>query len=290
MAQAPHPRSPATTVSSLSSMIEDTKRHVMSYLPPESKVLCLASARIYHSPFGARADTWTSTGLRGMLVFGRDRTTGISVEHDYWFRLVDVDSGKGIIWFHQIPSDIDYHADKPFFHVFSGCSRMFGFRFDEDSDAEEFMKRVTSRIQITAPRSPKPRTTKPTASAAQQTPTGSPRRVSPSMISAPAPGTFMHVAHIGVGDNGRIEATQNVEPGWTMILEELQGYGVNEKTVAQDMDFVEGFLAGAKAQLVQDHAKSTPPVAVIASPLARTATAVSGKKGRFISRKKVPGA
>ena len=101
-------------------MIEDTKRHVMSYLPPDSKVLCLAPARIYHSSFGARADSWTFTGLRGMLVFGRDRTTSTQ---DYWFRLVDVDSGKGIIWFHQIPCDIDYHADKPFFHVFSGCVR-----------------------------------------------------------------------------------------------------------------------------------------------------------------------
>ncbi|KAJ8489874.1 hypothetical protein ONZ51_g2669 [Trametes cubensis] len=283
MAQVPPPRSPATTVSSLSSMIEDTKRHVMSYLPPDSKVLCLAPARIYHSSFGTRGDSWTFTGLRGMLVFGRDRTTSTnSTEQDYWFRLVDVDSGKGIIWFHQIPSDFDYHADKPFFHVFSGCSRMFGFRFDEDSDAEQFIKSVASRVHITAPRSPKPRAQKSSASAAQ-TPAGSPRRVSPAMISAPAPGTFMHVAHIGVGDNGRIEATPNVEPGWTMVLEELQGYGVDEKMGAQDVDFVEGFLAGAKAKAKLERVQAP-------TPLARTATAVSGKKGRFISRKKVPGA
>ena len=218
---------------------------------------------------------------------------------------------------------------------------MFGFRFDEDSDAEQFIKSVASRVHITgmpytgtlkdsenpgphgynpcpAPRSPKPRAQKSSASAAQ-TPAGSPRRVSPAMISAPAPGTFMHVAHIGVGDNGRIEATPNVEPGWTMVLEELQGYGVDEKMGAQDVDFVEGFLAGAKAKaklgLVQGvdvAAKTKSTSAATTVPLARTATgmsnrlsgelgasecglttlmaAMSGKKGRFISRKKVPGA
>lgn len=127
-----HPHSPAATISSLS---EDDKRNVMSYLPPDIKVIAVAPARIYQAPFGAPADSWTFTGLRGMLVFGRNRVTvhpdrplgigeGTSIEHNYWFRLVDVDSGKGIVWFHPIPSDLDYHADKPFFHTFSGRVRL----------------------------------------------------------------------------------------------------------------------------------------------------------------------
>ncbi|KAJ3001913.1 hypothetical protein NUW54_g6140 [Trametes sanguinea] len=109
-----------------------------------------------------------------------------------------------------------------------------------------------------------------------------PRRVSPSMISSPAPGTFMHVAHIGIDGDGCIDASPNVEPGWTMILEELQGYGVSEKMVSQDLDFVEGFLAGAKAKLVQE-LQSTP------TPIARTPTS-SGRKGRFMPRRKATGA
>ena len=67
--------------------------------------------------------------------FGRNRITvypdrplgvgeGTSIQQNYWFRLVDVESGKGIVWFHPIPSDLDYHADKPFFHTFSGCVRV----------------------------------------------------------------------------------------------------------------------------------------------------------------------
>ncbi|KAI8990722.1 hypothetical protein BD414DRAFT_535986 [Trametes punicea] len=302
MNQSSTPRSPAATISSLGSVSDDAKRYVLSYLPPDSKVLAVAPARIYHSAFGAPSGAWTFTGLRGMLVFGRNRITvypdrplglgeGTSIEQNFWFRLIDVDGGKGIVWFHQIPPNLDYHADKPFFHVFSGCSRMFGFRFDEDSDAEHFLKRVTSRTQITAPRTPKPRANKSASPAtvmpispSAASPTA--RRVSPSMISSPAPGTFMHVAHIGVDSNGCIKATPNVEPGWTMLLEELQGYGVTEKMVSQDLDFVEGFLAGAKAKLVQE-LTDIPPAA--AAPIARTPTA-GGKKSRFISRKKAPGA
>lgn len=67
------------------------------------------------------------------------------------------------------------------------------------------------------------------------------------MISSPAPGTFVHVTHVGYSQDGNIEASDNVEPGWTLILEELQGHGVNEKMVTENMDFIEGFLAGAQA-------------------------------------------
>ncbi|KAJ2974718.1 hypothetical protein NUW54_g11851 [Trametes sanguinea] len=51
---------------------------------------------------------------------------------------------------------------------------------------------------------------------------------------------------------------------------------------AGDLDFVEGFLAGAKAKLVQE-LQSTP------TPIARTPTS-SGRKGRFMPRRKATGA
>ena len=125
----PHPTSPAATISSLSS---DDKRSVLDYIPPDCKVLAVAPARIYHASFGAAADEWTSTGLRGMLVFGRNRITvypdrplgvgeGSSFDQNYWFRLIDLDAGKGIVWFHPLPQTLDYYIDKPFFHTFSGA-------------------------------------------------------------------------------------------------------------------------------------------------------------------------
>lgn len=125
----PHPQSPAATISSLS---HDDRRTIFDFIPSDCKVIAAVPARIYHSSFGAAADDWASTGLRGMLVFGRNRITiypdrplgvgeGTSFEQNYSFRLIDLDSAKGIVWFHPIPSELDYHADKPFFHTFSGA-------------------------------------------------------------------------------------------------------------------------------------------------------------------------
>ena len=87
----------------------------------------------------------------------------------------------------------------------------------------------------------------------------------------------MHVAHVGLDGAGRIEASQNVEPGWTMILEELHGFGVPPEEIKMverrdSLDFVEGFLAGAKASLVQE--------------LRKTSTAARSKRshaGEFLS-------
>lgn len=81
------------------------------------------------------------------------------------------------------------------------------------------------------------------------------------MIGAPAPGSFVHVAHVGLDAHGRVESTPNAEPGWTMLLQELQGFGVTEKMVAEDFDYVEGFLAGAKASLVQELNKTNATAA-----------------------------
>ncbi|KAI0366508.1 hypothetical protein BV20DRAFT_639257 [Pilatotrama ljubarskyi] len=306
MAQPSIPRSPSTTISTL-SISEDINHYIRTLLPPDARVLSAAAARIYHSEFGARPDAWTYTGLRGMLVFGRNGTSvhsGLTVggqhardELNYWFRLVDVDAGKGIVWFHPLPPTLDYRADKPFFHIFSGYSRMFGFRFDEDVDAETFYRRVTTRIQVSAPRVPKPRSvnSRNTSPGGACTPTRShaTRRVSPSMISAPAPGTFVHVSHVGVDADGQIEASPNLDPAWTMMLDELRGYGVSEKMVQGDLDFVEGFLAGAKASLVRELEKTAvaAEVAAAAAPIGRAPTDVrydppaSGRKGRFMQKK-----
>ena len=95
-----------------------------------------------------------------------------------------------------------------------------------------------------------------------------PRSVSPRMISAPAPGSFVHVAHVGLdATTGRLEASAqgtcaSDEPGWTMILEELHGFGVAAEEIKMverrnSFDFLEGFLAGAKASLIQELRKTS---------------------------------
>ncbi|THH31847.1 hypothetical protein EUX98_g2352 [Antrodiella citrinella] len=236
--------------SSSSSLSTDFKRSITSLLPHNAKVIATASARVYHAQFGGQPESWTFSGLRGVLVFGRDRTTvnpdkklgvgpGTSIEQNYWFRLLDVDNAKGLVWMHQIPDRLDYRLDKPFFHEFSGKTRRFGFRFDDDVEANKFYRKVNSRVFTVA--TPPPRKTKTHDSPL------SPKRLLTSMISSPAPGTFVHVGHVGVDQKGSIEVSEDLEPGWAMMLQELQGHGVPEVIVRKDRDFVDGFWAGVKA-------------------------------------------
>lgn len=73
-----------------------------------------------------------------------------------------------------------------------------------------------------------------------------PRRVDPSTISAPAPASFVHIAHVGINAKGMIETSKDLDPAWQILVQDLQAYGVSHDVVEENVDFVEGFLAGAK--------------------------------------------
>ncbi|KAH9936712.1 hypothetical protein B0H21DRAFT_698985 [Amylocystis lapponica] len=300
---------------STSSLAHD-KRHILSQLPADSKVIAVAAARVYHAPFGAQHDSWAYSGLRGLMVFGRERITvrgdrkfgtgpGTSFEQKYWFRLIDMSSGKGVVWMHQITENFEYCLDKPFFHIFPGKTRMFGFCFEEDAEAGKFYKKVTGRLPAAGTRHrtpPCPRCPPTTRRFKKPLPPLPPKRLSPSMISSPAAGTFVHVSHVGFNDQGHIELSDNVEPGWTMMLTELHGHGVTEKVVKNDIDFVEGFWAGVKAvqagnapheEQEQEHGASSPSPSNLGRREGRAADSVcsprpsAGEKRRRVHRKPV---
>lgn len=78
--------------------------------------------------------------------------------------------------------------------------------------------------------------------------------VSPGIISSPAPHSFVHVAHVGISTRGIIESSKNIEPAWSALIADLQGYGVSAAEVKDNKDFVEGFVAGAKSMTEQSAA------------------------------------
>lgn len=82
-------------------------------------------------------------------------------------------------------------------------------------------------------------------------------RISTTMISAPTPNSFVHVAHVGINEKGIIETSKDLDPTWTSLINELQGYGITQSICEEQLDFIEGFLAGAK---------SVDPKASIPSP------------------------
>lgn len=52
---------------------------------------------------------------------------------------------------------------------------------------------------------------------------------------------------MGFDSEGRVEVSDDVDDGWTMMVEELKGHGVGDTMVEDDRSFVEGFWAGVKA-------------------------------------------
>lgn len=73
------------------------------------------------------------------------------------------------------------------------------------------------------------------------------KRLTPNLISSPAPGTFVHLSHVGFDKKGQVEVSDGIEEGWTIMVEELKGHGVDDSMIEDDRSFVEGFWAGVKA-------------------------------------------
>ena len=61
------------------------------------------------------------------------------------------------------------------------------------------------------------------------------------MISGPASGSFIHVAHMGY-DAEKGFTTKGVDPSWTAFLGQLEGSGVDRETIAREMDFIKDFV------------------------------------------------
>jgi len=232
---------------------DSNHRIVLSDLPPNSyKTYGSAEAHVYHKAFEASDREWTKTGHKGTVVFGRERSSGgddmSSIGHGspvdkekYWFRLVD--RGR-TVWMIKVPSILNYQLDKPFFHVFPGRSRMFGFRFEDDEEAAAFSKKVldrTSGRNVHPHKTPTKKTSKSMSISSQR------GRISTNMISAPTPNSFVHVAHVGINEKGIIETSKDIDPTWTSLINELQGYGITQSICEEQLDFIEGFLAGAKS-------------------------------------------
>ncbi|KAH7909183.1 hypothetical protein BJ138DRAFT_261222 [Hygrophoropsis aurantiaca] len=238
---------------------EDKQRdpYLSSVLSSTQKVIATAAVKVYYAPFNNPHINWSYSKLKGILVFGRDRDPScaaalasragqsLRVKEKYWFRLVDVKTDR-VVWMFSIPEVFEYKKDKPFFHYFSGTSRMFGFCFDEDEEASVFCKKVVDRTRryffsSLRTKSTKKENEKVKAPPSQKAP------LKPAMISSPAPHSFVHVSHVGITTKGIVQTAKTIEPAWSTLVTELQGYGISPEVVKENRDFVEGFLAGAQS-------------------------------------------
>ncbi|KAF4613163.1 hypothetical protein D9613_011101 [Agrocybe pediades] len=120
-------------------------------------VLAVAGARVYHTKLNSKEkdkdsnSQWIYSRWKGTLTFGRDIETpntaalDITETERHWFRLADDETGR-TVWMFKFPENFQYSVDRPFFHVFQGRTRRYGFLFNDDDEASVFGQKVMDRL------------------------------------------------------------------------------------------------------------------------------------------------
>ncbi|KIK61347.1 hypothetical protein GYMLUDRAFT_58882 [Collybiopsis luxurians FD-317 M1] len=196
--------------------------HPMLSSPAPSRVLAQVPAKLYHAKFSATEYEWQYFNQRGTVIFGQDLNSasgeaGGPVESPaedsdliqdanatYWFRLRD-ESTEKISWMFQLPKDCSYRIDKPFFHIFSGRSRMWGFLFDDDQEGLQFGLTVQAHFPSPAMQDSQTRFYKSIGTASKRDPSVRSRRSIRSQLgsrnnsSTPTLGPSSSTTKLGLG-------------------------------------------------------------------------------------------
>lgn len=190
---------------------------------------------------------WVYSHLKGTLVFGYDKPCAgteasptvepiLALDRgkpeangEWWFQLVDDETDK-VAWKFKLPispgSKFNYELDRPFFHVFQGSSRKYGFLFADDRESEVFSGEVTTRVKAAIAALSKSRSRSFSSKLRLRELSPSSAKVagiSGVTVSSPTPNSFKHIAHIGFDQTkGDIEASKNLDPTYRDALAGLQ--------------------------------------------------------------------
>ncbi|KZT30103.1 hypothetical protein NEOLEDRAFT_1054548 [Neolentinus lepideus HHB14362 ss-1] len=210
------------------------KRTIRAVLPAATcKVMAAAHVKLYQARFTSL--DWSYSGLRGVLVFGRDRLPPEGGDKEtgeggkYWFRMIDVHKEREV-WRHRIPRLFDYKQETPFWHTFGGNSRTYGLRFEEDEEGSAFFQKVSTRVYP--------------GDSQDATISRTRRRqkihVTESDISDPIPGSFQHVVHMNPDGGGFALALQPFDP---RLVNGLRKHGVSENVIRKNIHFIQDFVS-----------------------------------------------
>ncbi|RKP09313.1 hypothetical protein THASP1DRAFT_3213, partial [Thamnocephalis sphaerospora] len=118
----------------------EDKAAIKKALPGKvNKIVTATVARLYVAYPDPEA--WTYTGIMGAVVLLRDESRNGA----FFFRIVDLMMGRGVLWEQELYKDFYYHQDKPFFHTFEIESCLAGLSFADEHEASVFYKKVLSR-------------------------------------------------------------------------------------------------------------------------------------------------
>ncbi|OAD74737.1 hypothetical protein PHYBLDRAFT_124118, partial [Phycomyces blakesleeanus NRRL 1555(-)] len=198
-----------------------------------------AVARLYIA--SPDPNKWTYTGLWGAATFCKDQKRNNS----YFIRLIDVENNTGVRWEQELYEDFDYVKDRPFFHTFETDDCLAGLEFVDEDEAETFYKKLVNRNTVKLKDDTH-------SKAALFGKTQKKTKVDKNQIGMPA--DFRHVGHIGYTP-GKGFRVQNNDPEKSAIFDQLKELGITPEEIAQNEDFIQGFLQ----QHDSTASSSTPP-------------------------------
>ncbi|UOH82709.1 hypothetical protein LQV05_005418 [Cryptococcus neoformans] len=254
------------------SLSVDDKAKVKKAIPTSgstNKIITATVARIYQAKPGATS--WSYSGVEGALVFCVDKAKG-----GLWFRVVTLSSGRGVIWEHELPVEIEYNQEKPFFHTWQGDEMQFAFVFASEHEAHDFYKKVANRSKYAIIiLLVKMKEKKEKKEEKLSTPTKKRKgKIDKSMISGPSVGSFKHVAHMGFDSEKGFSST-GVDPSWQKLLEQLTQKGFSEKDIKKNEKFIKDFVDQSGGI---EKATAPPPAAAPKKPSRPPAPPTSRRK------------
>ncbi|KAF9972672.1 hypothetical protein BGZ73_004185 [Actinomortierella ambigua] len=175
---------------------------------------------------------WTFTGLMGAV--GLVQTS----DSAFYLRLVDLMHGSGILWEQELCASLDYQAERPFFHTFqSDNDYLAGLSFADENEAKVFCNKVQGRHSL-----------KPFRLAMAGAHGGLPQRTNSGIKKKKIdktrigqPSDFRHLSHIGWDPDAGFE-TQNIDPAWLSLFEELNRFGVSKQQINENAAFISNFV------------------------------------------------
>ncbi|KIR34899.1 wiskott-Aldrich syndrome protein [Cryptococcus deuterogattii MMRL2647] len=181
-----------------------------------------------------------------------------------------MDSGRGVIWEHELPNEIEYNQEKPFFHTWQGDELQFAFVFASEHEAHDFYKKVANRSKYATKVKEKKEKKEE-----KSTPTKKRKwKIDKSMISGPSVGSFKHVAHMGFDSETGFSST-GVDPSWQKLLEQLTQKGFSEKDIKKNEKFIKDFVDQSGGI---EKATASPPAAAPKKPSRPPAPPTSRRK------------
>ncbi|GAB1528435.1 hypothetical protein RhiTH_011629 [Rhizoctonia solani] len=235
---------------SASTITASEKATVKQHLPSSTtKIHTATVARVYYAH--PNPNEWSYSGIQGALAFVSDKVRG-----GFWWRVVDLQGTRGIIWEHEVYEPILYTQDRPFFHSFAGDECMIGFSFPNEGEALTMYKKFEKRGKLSTGGKAKAQPATPSTPTRSKTKSKK-GKIDKSLISAPS--GFHHVAHMGYDAEGGFTST-GLDPSWQALLESLGQYGVSKNDLQGNEDFIRGFVEEYRAQeKAQVPTKAAPP-------------------------------